>query len=538
MKIYTNIPDLNIPWVEYRPDIPDSNDENFFVVPEETSCEKSIPDIGKIIKLPATMSKLSYPDFICEKIRDHVAVHAYGDSHSIITYKIPICRENWLGFSTLPITMTDLKNGLDLHSAIQTINNGHEQYPIRPGDWALYFYGEVDIREGLIQEETIPVVIDRYIRMIKQNEEKYRCKSAIYGIHPVIQGNNTELNMTRKKLRESLCNSLYTRCRQEGIQIVDISPEICSDDGYLNISCLKNPGEIHIKFDLYHILRDKIMCMLTGQLDRSDDPTFIVPVCLWNDQHVKSWLECKESIRKFHPDSQIIAILDSTSTIDIFDSVIFDSVIPEEKNLVVKISQKNIASDMLLYDKDIINLAKSRDIFTLQDSMRLKCPVTNHPENIEYLWYFTNHRVHWHVIEEPHTPENKALGISTHDDLVRYCIENYTEGKFQQYLRENYPKKDTWVGCFGSLTRMNTDFLHKLLSETKIDFIMKKMGRDNRKRRAVESIFSLAVQFTLGRIPEVYDGLYYDGNNNGPGHGLVGDKIEKVSHNRVDPIIP
>jgi len=89
-----------------------------------------------------------YLDSICEAVRNKIAVHVFGDSHSIISHKITICRENWLGFNTnYPLTMFRFGNeGLHLHDCIKIVGNGHEKYPVRKGDIVMYSYGEIDAR--------------------------------------------------------------------------------------------------------------------------------------------------------------------------------------------------------------------------------------------------------------------------------------------------------------------------------------------------------------------------------------------------------
>ena len=54
--------------------------------------------------------------------------------------------------------------------------------------------------------------------------------------------------------------------------------------------------------------------------------------------------------------------------------------------------------------------------------------------------------------------------------------------------------------------------------------------KDNRLRRAIESLFSLACQYVLKKeIYDSYDGLYYDGNYH---NNFVGKFIIKRSFNR------
>jgi len=252
---------------------------------------------------------------------------------------------------------------------------------------------------------------------------------------------------------------------------------------------------------------------------------FIVAVCLWTEEHRKSWEECLKSIRKFHPVAPIIAILDKSSVLEINNS---DPYLQVEKPTI------DVASDMLTYYY-FLKQNSFETVVTLQDSMKLLVPVTEERKAVSYLWSFTNHRTDWSKIREPESQENTENNIKTHDDLVLYCINKHVKSlDFLQYALSTYRKKDEWVGCFGCLTYSSKDFIRILDERTGIIDTMKSMGRDNRKRRAIESIFSLSVQYVLGYVPEVYDGLYFDGETGG--HKLKGEKIEKVSHNRVDSV--
>jgi hypothetical protein len=52
---------------------------------------------------------------------------------------------------------------------------------------------------------------------------------------------------------------------------------------------------------------------------------------------------------------------------------------------------------------------------------------------------------------------------------------------------------------------------------------------EKRNRITLESIITIAFQYTLGKTPDVYDGLYYDGHYH---NNFVGKFITKKSFNR------
>jgi hypothetical protein len=248
---------------------------------------------------------------------------------------------------------------------------------------------------------------------------------------------------------------------------------------------------------------------------------FIIPACIWEEKHLIAFQNCVQSIRKFHPESLVLVVQDISSTLNI----------PEQYQLKVVKYQKSAAADMLAYKCFLESELDTAMI--LQDSMRLLQPVELDYTSVKYLWSFTNHRTQWNIIEEPQTEENIKHKIRVHDDLILFCINNYTSGEFQNYSRHMLYNKHLWVGCFGTCSIMTKSFLQIMQERTGIIDTMESMGNNNRNRRAIESIFALAVQYTYGAPCYVYDGLYYDGN--GGGHGLKGEKIEKVTFDR-DPV--
>lgn len=272
MKIYSNIPELyQLEWVhEYIRGQPESNDIVITKSATETIAREIITESIDI-------------DVICEKIRKHLAVHVFGDSHSIITHRITLCRENWLGFNTkCPLTMNRFGNeGLDLFDAIKQCGNGHEKYPVRPGDYVMYSYGEIDVRYLLLRNPTAKLdswtgnkrienmdnLIDKYISRIKENEIKYKCKSIVYNIIPPAKITNGA-NLTsgtlseRIKLYKLFTEELYTKCRDNDILVLDITDKLIGDDSCTHPVLLQKRGDIHLKTDYYHWIRDALLSLL------------------------------------------------------------------------------------------------------------------------------------------------------------------------------------------------------------------------------------------------------------------------------------
>lgn len=234
-----------------------------------------------------------YLDYICECARNKIAVHVFGDSHSIITHKITICRENWLGFNTsYPLTMFRFgKEGLNLHECIRVMGNGHEQYPIREGDIAMYSYGEIDVRYLILKHcnreevnsswsgnhynecrelnDIIENLINNYITQIKKNEERYKCRSYVYFIVPPTYKTNEETMYTgtleeRKLLYDYFTKRLYNVCLMNDIPVISIYNQIVDENGLLKHEYQAKEGDCHIHNNYYNLIRDAVMNQLCG----------------------------------------------------------------------------------------------------------------------------------------------------------------------------------------------------------------------------------------------------------------------------------
>jgi hypothetical protein len=253
-------------------------------------------EFGNILNIYSSSYKNSlndYLDFICECIRNKIAVHVFGDSHSIITHKVTICRENWLGFNTnYPITMNRFaKEGLDLHECIRVMGNGHEKYPIRENDIAMYSYGEVDVRYLILKhsnmetvrnswqidntttctelKEMVHSLITNYVQKIKENEMRFKCKSFVYFLIPPFDNPSDVTTGTlndRKKLYDYVTKNLYKLCEENNIGIISLYNHIADSNGFCKTEYLRDPRDIHIHNDFYYLVRDAIMNKLTNSV--------------------------------------------------------------------------------------------------------------------------------------------------------------------------------------------------------------------------------------------------------------------------------
>jgi hypothetical protein len=252
---------------------------------------------------------------------------------------------------------------------------------------------------------------------------------------------------------------------------------------------------------------------------------FIVAACLREQVHKESLTCCLNSIKEFHENVSIVVVVDYTS-----EQQYISELIKEYPTVIFETNTPSVPADMLLLYYFKLKKYFQKAIL-LQDSMAVisKVDITK-THDLDYLWHFNNHRVYWHIIAEPDTEFNRQHKIITHDNLVEYCIYNLIKSEgFKTYCIQNYHDKYKWSGCFGCLCIIDYDFLCKLDAESSIIDLMSQM-KDNRLRRAIESLFSLACQYVLKKeIYDSYDGLYYDGNYH---NNFIGNFIVKKSFNR------
>lgn len=235
---------------------------------------------------------------------------------------------------------------------------------------------------------------------------------------------------------------------------------------------------------------------------------FIIPSYCSNEIHLFQLKRCINSIRKFHNGIKII-IIDDYSEINLSKNL------SEYDNILILLSTIKSAGDMSTYKIFLDNPIFQKAVI-MQDSMTLEKELDIEKiDTISYLWYFTNHRLHWHIIEEPQNEYNIKKGIKVHDDAIIDIINNYILNiKFKEFAQKIYFDKNKWSGCFGCLSIIDYDFLKVLDEKTGIINLLLNFN-NNRLRRVAESIFALAVKYVLGDeiFEKAYDGLYYDGIN-------------------------
>ena len=248
---------------------------------------------------------------------------------------------------------------------------------------------------------------------------------------------------------------------------------------------------------------------------------FLIPTYVTTTESFIAFVNCINSLKKFHPNNSKILFSDPTNPYDISE---LDFIKNDPTIQVIKTRYCDGELNVLkhYYERKYFDIG-----IILHDSFEIKRELTNIEtiNDVNFIWYFTNHRVHWHIIEEEKTEYNIKNKIKTHDDLILHiCKKSYEGTEFYKWLTDIYWKKEEWIGCFGPVSIINHSFLYKLQEKTEFLNIIPNI-KDKRDRITIESIYALACQFVLGRPANSYDGLYYDGIH--PNNGFQTDTFKK-----------
>ena len=245
---------------------------------------------------------------------------------------------------------------------------------------------------------------------------------------------------------------------------------------------------------------------------------FIIPSCCRNDIHLRQLHRCIDSIRQFYLYTFIIIINDSIKKYNLQNEF-------EKDKYIVIINSYNKGSA----DQQVFKILLETNLFNkaviIQDSMLLNKKLKNINEiNLQFIWHFTNHRVHWDIIKEPKTEYNIKNNIISHTDLIKHnVLRDYKDNEdFQKYVLNKLKNKNEWCGCFGSLCIIDKKTL-KILNNN-VNFVNIFINyTSNRNRRVNESIFSLICHFSFPEInfENSYDELYYNGYNHGGNFNLI-----------------
>jgi hypothetical protein len=245
--------------------------------------------------------------------------------------------------------------------------------------------------------------------------------------------------------------------------------------------------------------------------------TFIVPICIRNNQHLNQLERCVKSIRNFHPENSLYLINDSD---DVFD---IKALFVNDKNINIIKTLKKGSADQQVF-KVIIDYDIPGKCFIMQDSMLINRSLENIEtvKGVKFLWHYTNHILHWDNIFESATDYNRSNNIKTHTDLIKhYLNKDYSNNSdFLSYALDALENKNKWCGTLGNCCIIDKETIMFMNYET--NFINKFINyTTNRERRVNESIFPLFCHYYFPEINfyDSYDGLYYDGIHENPESG-------------------
>jgi len=171
---------------------------------------------------------------------------ATGDSQSIVFWKIPFVSEHWLGFNTsLPLTMHRVgKDGLNIGDIPKTLGNGHEKFPIIPGNTIIYCYGYIDIQRRVFEQvvgkgrsldEVLTKLVTDYFKVILENEQKFKVLSCVYSVLPPSIRNKeaTPLCSLEQRIEatKQINSMLIEQCKIYNIKYLDMYSVMVDEKG-------------------------------------------------------------------------------------------------------------------------------------------------------------------------------------------------------------------------------------------------------------------------------------------------------------------
>jgi hypothetical protein len=261
--------------------------------------------------------------------------------------------------------------------------------------------------------------------------------------------------------------------------------------------------------------------------------------------HLKQLNRCIQSICNFHSSYKIFILNDSEKDLDF----------SENKNIYVFKNLYKGSGELFIFkfilENDLIE--ENDNIIYIHDSCVLKKKIENIDKikDVQFLWHFTNHRIHWDIIIEEKNEYNLKNNIITHTDLVKHYILKYynNNNDFQNFAIDYLNNKSKWCGCMGFMCILKKKILIEFNNKTnfveKFLFFEENICTQKRHRIVNESIFSILCHFFIQdkNFENSYDGLYYDGINpnkyagiNSGLENLVlvggGNYIDKISFSR------
>ena len=243
--------------------------------------------------------------------------------------------------------------------------------------------------------------------------------------------------------------------------------------------------------------------------------SFIVATYITNDIQLRQFKRCIDSIVKYSKYNNIYII---NNSIDLYDNEKLYNLLEKYENIIIKTCSSKLLGGTCFTDiyKLILEVEDNCDyFFIMQDSMFLNKQIKDlsYVKDVQFLWHFTNHRLHWDNIILPSSDFNNQNNIKCLTDLIEYYLKTYyiKDKDFLSYALNALKNKDTWCGCFGICSIITKNAIYQIDKKSSIINIYNNIH--NTEISIVnESIFALLCHYYYPQDYEKsFDGLYYDG---------------------------
>ena len=209
----------------------------------------------------------------------------------------------------------------------------------------------------------------------------------------------------------------------------------------------------------------------------SDDYTFVILRCVRKEKFSELWINCYNSIRKFHPNNKIV-IIDNNSNYKYIKNIQLENV-----ELIQHNKQK--CGEILPFYY-FLKKKWSKYIIYFQDSMYLNRPLCADKLNVENFKFF------WHFYQ----------GVHDNKKVITHQINQLTNN---EELHKLLKDRKNWFGSFGLSCTMSLQFL---------EFIEKKHNFTNlvnytncrEDRKGLERVLGLLC--SLYQFKDVYNSYF------------------------------
>lgn len=186
----------------------------------------------------------------------------------------------------------------------------------------------------------------------------------------------------------------------------------------------------------------------------SNDYTFVILRCVKRPNVSNLWIQCYQSIKKFHPNNKIV-IIDNDSNYDLIKNITLE-------NTEIIQHNENKSGEILPFYY-FLKYKWSKYMIYFQDSMFLNDHLCSEKLNIETFKFF------WHF--NPGGHDNRSI--------INFQLSKL---KNSDKIAELFKNKKKWFGSFGLSCTMNLEFLEFIENEHHFtNLVNYTNNRDDRK---------------------------------------------------------